>query len=232
MAEPSGLEGRVVAITGAAGDLGRVVAEGLAGRGARLALLGRRTGPLEELTARLGLAEDSYLVASTDFTDAGSVQAAAASVLKKFGRVDILLHLVGGYAGDRSVLDVPAEEVSGMLRQHVWTAFHAVRAFVPPMVESGWGRIVVLSQPGVSPPRGNNFAYALGKGGQELLALSLAEELRGTGVTANVILVRSIGVRDETHNDRTTPGELASTIEHLCSDEAGTINGARIPAHG
>ncbi len=116
-----------------------------------------------------------------------------------------------------------------MLRQHVWTAFHAVRAFVPRMVENGWGRIVMLSQPGVLPPRGNNFAYALGKGGQELLALSLAEELRGT---ANLVLVRSISARDETHDDRTTPEDLASTIEYLCSDEARTINGARIPVYG
>ena len=71
-----------------------------------------------------------------------------------------------------------------------------------------------------------------GKGGQELLALSLAEELSGTGVTANVILVRSIGARDETNDYRTTPEEIASTIAYLCSDEARMISGARIPAHG
>lgn len=200
--------------------------------GARLALFGLEAEPLEQLAARLGLAEDRYLADSTEFTDADAVREAAATVVDKFGRVDILLHLIGGYVGDRPVLDVPADEVSGMLRQHVWTTFHAVQAFVPHMVENGWGRIVVLSQPGVLPPRGNNYAYAVGKGGQELLALSLAEELKGTGVTSNVILVRSIGARDETNDSRTTPEEIASTIEYLCSDEAGTINGARIPAYG
>jgi NAD(P)-dependent dehydrogenase (short-subunit alcohol dehydrogenase family) len=62
--------------------------------------------------------------------------------------------------------------------------------------------------------------------------LSLAQELRDTGVTANIVLVRAIGERKEGRGSKTTPEEIASTIAYLCSDDARMINGARIPSHG
>ena len=84
----------------------------------------------------------------------------------------------------------------------------------------------------MSPP-GRNSPYAIGKAGQEVIMLSLAQELAGTGVTSNVILVRSIGQRQESSSSaRTTPEEIAAAINYLCTDEAGTVNGARLPMYG
>ena len=224
-------EDRVAVITGAGGSLGGAVARRLADGGARLALLGRSAEGLEELAGELGVAEDRYMVSSVYLSEPASAQEAAA-VMERFGRVDMLVHLVGGWAGGTPVLDVPPEEVSGILQQHVWTTLNAVQAFVPHMVEQDWGRVVAVSQPAALQPAGNASPYAIGKAGQEVLLLSLAQELRDTGVTANIVLVRAIGERVEGRGSKTTPEEIASTIAYLCSDDARMINGARIPAHG
>ena len=225
-------EDRVAVITGAGGALGKAVSRRLEGGGARLALLGRSAEGLGRLAEELGIADDRYLAIPVDLGEPDSAREAAASVKDRFGRVDILIHLVGGWAGGTPVLDVASEEVSGMLRQHVWTTLNAVQAFVPHMVEQHWGRVVAVSQPAALQPAGNASPYAIGKAGQEVLLLSLAQELRDTGVTANVVLVRAIGEREEGRGTKTTPDEIASTIEYLCSDDARMINGARIPAHG
>ena len=225
-------EDRVAVISGAGGALGKSVARRLANGGARLALLGRSAEGLERLVGELGIAEDRYLAVPVDLSEPDSARQAAASVRDRFGRIDMLIHLVGGWAGGTPVLDVASEEVSGMLQQHVWTTLNSVQAFVPHMVEQDWGRIVAVSQPAAMQPAGNASPYAIGKAGQEVLLLSLAQELRGTGVTANIVLVRAIGEREEGRGSKTTPDEIASTIEYLCSDDARMINGARIPAHG
>ena len=126
-----------------------------------------------------------------------------------------------------------------MLQQHVWTTFYLAQAFVPHLVANRWGRFLVISSPRALSPRGNNAAYAIGKAGEEVLTLSLAQELKDTGVTANVILVRSIDVehrrdRDPTSENAswTTPEEIASAVMYLCTDEARMVNGARIPLYG
>ena len=82
-----------------------------------------------------------------------------------------------------------------MIQQHVWTTFNLAQAFVPHLVANGWGRFLVISSPRALEPRGSSAAYAIGKAGEEILTLSLAQELKGTGVTANVLLVRSIDVK-------------------------------------
>ena len=233
------LEHRVVVITGASGGLGQVVTRQFAEQGARLALLGRSTGRLETLVRQLGLSEDRYLLSAVDLSDPKGARASAAEVIEKFGRAEILLHLVGGYVGGKSVVEAEAEELSGMLRQHVWTTFHLLQAFVPHIVANRWGRVVAVSHRDALNPPGNNSPYVVAKAGQEIFALSLAQELRGTGVTANVILVRSIDVTHERDRNpspesatKTTPEEIAAAMLYLCSDEAGTVNGARIPLYG
>ena len=128
-------EDRVAVISGAGGALGKSVARRLANGGARLALLGRNADELEQLAGELGIAEERYLAASVDLGEPESARQAAASVMDRFGRIDMLIHLVGGWAGGTPVLDVPSQEVSGMLQQHVWTTLNSVQAFVPHMVE-------------------------------------------------------------------------------------------------
>ncbi len=233
------MKDRVAIITGASGGLGRVVAQEFAERGARLALLDRSPERLEKLVTDLGLTADRYLLSAVDMTEPDAASAAAKDVVEKFGRAEILLNLVGGFTGGTDVVQLAQDDLSGMLRQHVWTTFHLAQAFVPHLTANGWGRFLVISSPRAFSPRGGNAAYVIGKAGEEVLTLSLAQELNNTGVTANVILVRSIDVehkrdREPTPDNAswTTPEEIAAAIMYLCSDEARMVNGARIPLYG
>jgi NAD(P)-dependent dehydrogenase (short-subunit alcohol dehydrogenase family) len=130
-------------------------------------------------------------------------------------------------------------DIRDMLEQHLWTTLHVARAVVPGMVERGFGRIVAVSIPNASSPGTEMAAYAVGKAAQESLLLALSREVAGSGVTVNVLHVRAIDVAHERDRARTsknaswtTPEEIAATIRFLASDEAGRINGARIPLYG
>ncbi len=233
------MKDRVAIITGASGGLGKVLARQFAERGARLALLDRRPERLEKLVADLGLTSDRYLLSASDLTEPDAARAASTDVVEKFGRADILLNLVGGFTGGKDVVQLAQDDLSDMLRQHVWSTFYLAQAFVPHLTANGWGRFLVISSPRAFSPRGGNAAYVIGKAGEEVLTLSLAQELKDTGVTANVILVRSIDVehkrdREPTPDNAswTTPEEIAAAVMYLCSDEARTVNGARIPLYG
>ncbi len=230
---------RVVIITGASGGLGRVVTQRFAEGGARLALLDRHPERLRQLVSDLKLTEDRYLLSDSDLTEPEAVRAAAGDVVARFGRAEILLNLVGGFVGGKKVVELAGDDLSAMLQQHVWTTFHLAQAFVPHMVANGWGRFLVISSPRALNPRGNSAAYAIGKAGEEVLTLSLAQELKDTCVTANVILVRTIDVehrrdREPTSENAswTTPEEIAAAVMYLCSDEARMVNGARMPLYG
>ncbi len=233
------MKDRVAIITGASGGLGRVVARQFAERGARLALLDRSPERLDKLVADLGLTNDKCLLIASDLTEPDAARAAAKDVVEKFGRAEILLNLVGGFTGGKDVVQLARDDLTDMLRQHVWTTFYLAQAFVPHLTANGWGRFLVISSPRAFSPRGGNAAYVVGKAGEEVLTLSLAQELKDTGVTANVILVRGIDVehardREPTPDNAswTTPEEIAAAIMYLCSDEARTVNGARIPLYG
>ncbi|MBC8506306.1 MAG: SDR family oxidoreductase [Chloroflexi bacterium] len=233
------LENRVVVITGATGGLGRVVAHSMAKQGARLALLGRSTERLEQLASEIGLTEDHYLAQEVNLSNAEAVEAVAQAVAGKFGKMDVLLNLVGGWTGGKSVVEANPDDVSTMLQQHVWTTFFMAQAFVPHLVDNEWGRVIIVSSPFAASPRAKGAPYAMGKAAQEALMLTLAQELKGTGVTSNVLLVKTIDVKHVRENDSsaknafwTTPEEIANAILYLCSDEAKMVNGARLPLYG
>ena len=159
--------------------------------------------------------------------------------MARFGRADVLLNLVGGWAGGKAVPEVEAEQVAQMLEQHLWTTFHLAQAFVPHLVANQWGRIIAVSSPAASNPVAKRAPYAIGKAAQEALCLTLAREVQGTGVTVNLLLADTIDVKHERDNAPnpknakwTTPEEIAAAILYLCSDEAHTVNGARIPLYG
>ncbi len=234
-----GMENRVAVITGATGGLGLVVTSRLAENGARVALVGTSAEKLEAFESGLNLPPDRHLSIAVDLRQPDSAQKVMDMVLEKFGRADLLLHFVGGWIGGKPVAEVTIDDVEAMLQQHLWTTFHLAKAFGPLMVENGWGRILVVSSPNVATTPAKVAPYTIGKSAQEALVLTLAQEFKGTGVTANVLRVRSIDVRHE--RDRqpspktagwTTPEEVAAAILYLCSDEARVVNGAQIPLYG
>ncbi len=233
------LPDRTVAITGATGPVGRAAARRLAGTGVNVALIGRNEPGLAEVAAEAHLGPDEWVAGVGDLRSPDGVREALDPVLRRFGRVDVLLHLVGGWVGGTPVAELDPDEVRSMLDQHLWSTLHTVQAVVPGMVERGWGRIAAVTSPLAAEPGPRGASYAIGKAAEEALLRSVAREVAGTGVTANLVVIRTVDTAHERESAPsarnrgwTTPEEAAETLAFLASDASAAINGARIPLYG
>lgn len=221
------MDNPVVVISGATGVAATNAARAFARQGASLALLSGDRSKLNLLAGELNLPPARLQTYAADLRDPEMVRAAATFINSKFGRADILLHFVGGWTGGKTLAETPAAELENMLSQHLWTLFHLTGMLVPTMVHNGWGRIIIVSSPQAVNPSAKMGAYAIGKAAQEALILTLAQEVKDSGVTANILHVRSI---DATGSGKgTPPDEITAAMLYLCSDAAARINGARIP---
>ena len=233
------LQDRVVVITGATGALGRVVARQFADQGANLVLFSRSDENLKSMVAELELPRERVVISAVDIGDETSLQTAIAKVVDRFGRLDILIHLVGGWTGGATVIDTDADTVAEMLDQHLWTTYQLSKYAIPQLIENRWGRLIVVSTPFADRPAAKLGAYSIAKAAQETLMLTLSEELKGSGVTANILRVKTIDIAREKITAPSaenvywsTPEEISSAALYLCTDQAAAINGARIPLYG
>lgn len=226
---------RVFVVLGAAGSLGPALCRRLAESGARLALVGTRPDALQTLADDLGLPPDRALAHAANLLDPSAVNELAAAVQTTFGHVDGVLHLVGGYKAGATVVDLDPDDIDSMLDQHMRTALYAAKAFVPLMLKNGWGRFIHISTPVAVAPNAKQAPYAIGKAAADTLMLVLAQELKGSGVTANAVQIRSIETAPpEPGKPRagSTPDEISAAVLWLCGDEADAVNGARVPVFG
>lgn len=220
---------KTVVITGATGGLGKEAARAFATAGHSLVLLARDQQELEGIAQELKLPTERILTAVLDVRDREAVRATAEAAVAKFGGVHALIHLVGGWVGGKTLVESSVEDVTLMLDQHVWTTFHLIQAFAPHLMQSRWGRVIVVSASTVLDPRGKNGVYTAAKAAQENLMLTLAAELGEYGVTANIIQVYAIDVEEK--GTGTTPKEIVGAMFYLFSDEAAKVSGARIPLY-
>ena len=230
------VEGRVVAIAGAGGNLGPTVVRRLAPTGARLALGGRHNAPLDELAAGNDVEADT---AEVDLLDPSSAAAWASGLAERLGRIDALVHLVGGWRGGQPIEEAPLEDWHALNDLLVRTTQHATQAFARHLVESGRGRFAVVSSGQGQSPTSKNAVYAAAKAAQEAWTLALADRFRGTGATANIVVVGSILTPemrqespDKDFSTFTPAEEIAEAIAYLCSDAAASMNGQRLTLRG
>ena len=228
---------RIVLITGATGGLGRVATRAFAADGARLMLAGTDEGRLRDVAADAGLAEDRWAPVVADLGDREAAQRAISAATSRLGPADILLHLVGGWAGGTPLAELEPSPLRDMLDQHLWSTFHVTSAVVPGMVERGWGRVMAVSAPVAAEPTAKMAPYAVGKAAEEALLRTLARETANTGVTVNLVIVRAIDLEGVRHTDPkksswTAPEEIVETFRFLASDEGAAVTGARIPLYG
>jgi len=220
---------RTIVITGATGALGKKTAHAFASQGHSLALLDNDQTKLDSLIRDLNLPENRLFTSIVDLRDGQAARDSAEAVLNKFGSVHALIHLVGGWVGGKTLPEVSADDLTFMLNQHVWTTFHLFQAFSPKLAASGWGRVIAVSASTVANPPSKTGPYTAAKAAQENLVLTLAAELRDNGVTANIIQVRAIDV--ENKGTGTTPDVIVAAMQYLFSEQAGKVNGARIPLY-
>ena len=174
-------QNKVVAIAGAAGALGPTVARAFAQTGASLALAGRRQTELEQLLDALDLPPSRRLASAVDLTDFAATKTWAHEIINKFGRVDVVLHLVGGYKSHDGIAEIRDDDWQFIHSLLVMTTLNMARAFANPLKANGGGRFIFISSPVAQTPTAPNAIYAMGKAAGEALTLALANEYRGNG---------------------------------------------------
>jgi len=232
------LEGRVIAIAGAGGGLGPVVAQRLADAGSTLALADRHQEIVDAVAQDLGVSDDRVDPHAVDLLDESAANDWAAAVAKKFGRVDGLLHLVGGYRGGDPIHSFDLADYEFLHNLLVRTLQLTTRAFYSALTKSDHGRCVLVSAAAAQNPEDTNAAYASAKAAAEAWTHALADSFEGTKATANIIVVNAIETPRLREEDPTatrpsfTPAEdIADAIAFLCSDSASRMNGQRLALH-
>jgi NAD(P)-dependent dehydrogenase (short-subunit alcohol dehydrogenase family) len=232
------LEGRVIAIAGAGGGLGPVVAKRLADAGASLALADRSQVIADGVATDLALPDDRVDPRAVDLLDESAATDWAAAVENRFGRVDGLLHLVGGYRGGDPIQSFDLADYDFLHGLLVRTLQLTTRAFHSALTNSDHGRFVLVSAAAAQNPENTNAAYASAKAAAEAWTLALADSFSDTPATANIIVVNAIetpAMRKENPDAERptfTPAEdLADAIAFLCSDSGARMNGQRLSLH-
>lgn len=230
------LDDRVIAIAGVTGGLGPLVAERLVAAGATVAGTGRDQGALDALATDLDLPPERWDGRAVDLLDEDAARAWCAALIERFGRVDGLVHLVGGWRGGQPLHEAPLSDWALLHDLLVRTVQHTSRAFHDQIAASPHGRFVLVSSKQAQAPTDTNAAYAAAKAAAEAWTLALADGFEGSGATANILVVDAIltpQMREEEPEKEFptfTPAEdIADGIAFLCSDAAKKMNGQRFP---
>jgi NAD(P)-dependent dehydrogenase (short-subunit alcohol dehydrogenase family) len=231
--------GRVVVVNGASGGLGGAVVRAFAEEGARLVLTGTRQPQLEELARELGLDATSTLLLAVDLTKAEEAERLVRTALDRFGAIDVVAHVTGGFKGGTPVAETDPQTWSFMLDLNLTAAFLTARAVLPGMLARGAGKIVIISSRSGSQPSANVTAYTVSKAALNMLVQCLAEETRQHGINVNAV---APSVIDTAPNRQANPGgdyskwvtpeSLAGVVRFLASDAARDVHGAIVPVYG
>ena len=226
----------VTIISGASGGLGQVVSRVFYEAGASVVLIGSRPEGVQTLADELGF--ERVLPVAADLVDPADAEAVVSAALGRFGRVDILLNLAGGFTGGKPVSESSDDVLDKMLNVNLRTAYNLSRAAVKPMIEQKWGRIVNIASRDALRGRANYSAYAMSKAAILRLTESMAAEVKDYGITVNAILPGAI---DTEANRQSMPQAdfskwvkpitIANTLLFLVGEDTA-INGAGIPLYG
>ncbi len=234
--KPNSLEDRVIAIAGVGGGLGPLVAARLAAGGATVAGTDRDQGTLDAIAVDLGLPPERWDGATVDLLDEEATRAWCAALVERFGRVDGLIHLVGGWRGGEPLHEAPLSDWDLLHDLLIRTVQHTTRAFHDQLAASAHGRFVLVSAKQAQAPSNTNAAYAAAKAAAEAWTLALADGFDSGGATANIIVIDALltpAMRAESPEEdfpTFTPAEhVAEAIAFLCSDAAEKMNGQRLP---
>lgn len=220
-------------ITGAAGALGSAVARAFDAAGANTVLLGR---DLARLASACGPAGERRMLAIADLHDAASVAAAARAATQRFGRIDALCNIAGGFAMGTPVHATSDTQWDALFDLNVRSLRNAVAAVVPGMLDGQGGKVVNIASGSARQGLANMGAYCASKDVVIRLTESMSAELRAQGVNVNCVLPGTIDTPENRaampNADRSkwvAPEALADVILYLCSPAARAIHGASIP---
>jgi NAD(P)-dependent dehydrogenase (short-subunit alcohol dehydrogenase family) len=212
-----------------------LVAKELAGAGATVAGTDRDQGLLDSLAGELGIAAERWDGRAVDLLDEAAVGEWCAALVERFGQVDGLVHLVGGWRGGQPLHEEPLADWDLLHGLLIRTVQLTTRAFHDQIAGSEHGRFVLVSAKQAQAPSNSNAAYAAAKAAAEAWTLAFADGFEPGGATANIVVVDAIltpRMREENPGKEFptfTPAEqLAEAIAFACSDAAAKMNGQRL----
>ena len=229
-------DNRTVIVTGAAGNLGKAVAKAFGDLGANLVLVDLKR---ESLAGAFGAENDHRLFAPANLLDGAGATAVAQAALTRFGRIDVLCNIAGGFRMGEAVHATSDENWNFLFDINTRTLLHAVRAVVPQMLKAGGGKIVNVGAFAAQKGVAQMGAYTASKGTVIRMTEAMAGELREKNINVNCVLPTII----DTPENRAAmpkadpgkwvaPADLANVIVFLASDAARAVHGAAMPVSG
>lgn len=226
------MDGRVVLITGAKGGLGSFVTERFLEEGATVVGTSRSI-------KQSNFSSPKFTAMPVDFSNGAAVSELADQIVERFGKIDVLAHVLGGFAGGQSVAETDDKTWERMRDQNLTSAFHILRAVVPYMRKAKYGRIVAVGSLAAVEPHAGLGAYVVSKTALVALVRTLALENADSNITANVVLP---GTMDTPANRAAMPkadftkwvqpSEVAKLILTLASEESAQISNTLVPIEG
>lgn len=226
------LQNKIALVTGANGGLGTHVTKALLEAGATVAGVSRTIRQSD-------FQHPAFFAVPAEISTQDSARKAAEEVIARFSRIDILAHLVGGFAGGKTVAETDDATFQLMLDLNLHSAFNMLRAVIPYMRRAKSGRIIAIGSRAAEDPGAGVAAYSASKAALVALVRTVALENKDLPITANVILP---GTMDTPANRKAMPkadtakwvqpASVASLVVWLASDAGNDVNGAVIPVYG
>ncbi|MCP6761781.1 MAG: 3-oxoacyl-ACP reductase FabG [Fischerella sp. CENA71] len=225
-----------VLLTGGTGGLGLgVTPTVLAHKPALVTIPYTNAGNVERLKSILSVTDfDSIRFITGNLTDESAVE----NLINEMERVDVLIHLVGGFSIGKTH-EYPYEKWKTDLELNLDLAFLVLKHSLRRMLEHGYGRIVTVGSRGAVQPGGQLAAYCAAKAGLVALTQAIADETKGTNITANIVLPSVIDtpgnrvvMNTENVAQWVKPDSLAQVICFLASEAALDMRGAVVPVYG
>lgn len=228
---------KVVLITGGTGALGMAITEVFNASNATIVVTYIDGKEMEDAKTRIKSNAAEFV--RTDITNENQIKELVSQIIRKHGKVDVLVNVVGGYLGGKSIAEMEEAEWDKMMNLNLKSAFLISKHVIPIMAAAKHGKLVHISSRTGLKSDGYDSAYAASKSGLIRLVESLSEEVKEYGINVNAVLPSII---DTEPNRKAMPDsdfskwvkteDLANVVLFLCSEESKIINGATIPTYG
>ena len=226
------MKGKVVLVTGASGGLGVNVTQAFLDAGATVIGTSRNM-------QQSSLASPAFTAMSAEISTPAGAAGLVDHVIERFGRIDVLAHTVGGFAGGQSIAETDDATFQRMFDVNLHSAFYMLRAALPSMRKTGNGRIIAIGSRAAVDPGPGVGAYSASKAALVSLIRTVAAENRDAGITANVILPGTMdtpanrkGMPNADVSKWVQPANVASLVLWLAGDAGGDVTGAVLPVYG
>lgn len=226
------MKDKVVLITGANGGLGTHVTQAFLRAGAKVVGTSRRIEDSD-------FSEGTFAAISGELSSLESARLIVRQLLERFGKLDVLVHTVGGFAGGATVAETDQAVFQRMLDLNLNTLFYMLRAAIPPLLKTGNGRVIAVGSRAAVDPGAGVGAYGASKAAMVSLMKTVAQEHKDAGLRANVVLPGTIDtpanrkdMPKADFNKWVRPQAIADLIVWLASEPGKDVNGAAIPIYG